>query len=444
MNKFRKKAVDITKPEEAMSSQKFIDKAFQEMDKCIKCGACCSVCPVFAEHGLEKYVARGKLALCEAAVDGTLPLTDEFRGVINNCILCMACVENCGNGVQVQQVIIGARALLVQKRGLPMLKQIIFRGMLASRLMMHSVLKTGSLMQWILFQRIPQSSGLRKRFPLPLIDEHRYVPKLARQPFLKQAHKFIEFPKGSQKVIFFVGCSTNYIYPNIARAVIKVLHRLGISVVIPEDQGCCGMPVMANGDLITARRLARENLARLLSVDDTSPVVVCCSSCGYMLKHGYMELLADDVLWFAKARTLGARTYDISEYLIKQIGPGKIAGIVSKTHPHEITYHDPCHLNRGQDITAEPRELLRIASGGKFTQMTEASRCCGSGGSYGITHRDTSRAVLTRKTDNIMSSQARTVATGCPGCIIQLLEGLQQLKGCVDVRHTIEVLADSI
>ena len=203
MNKDRKKTVDITKYEDAMSCQKFIDKAFQEMDKCIKCGSCCSVCPVFAEHGLEKYVARGKLALCESAVDGTLALTDEFRGVINNCILCMACVENCPNDVQVQQVIIGARALLVQKRGLPMLKQIIFRGMLASRLMMQSVLKTGSLMQWILFQRIPQSSGLRKRFPLPLMDEHRYVPKLARQPFLKQAHEFMEPSRGSQKVIFF-------------------------------------------------------------------------------------------------------------------------------------------------------------------------------------------------------------------------------------------------
>ncbi len=415
-----------------------------QLQKCAKCGECRSVCPVFAELQRERYVARGKLALVEALAAGELPPSDPLREALNQCLLCLSCVARCGSGVPVDRIIKAARAEVVIERGLPLPKRLVF-GLLASgRGMLNLALQSGSLLQPILFRRIPESSGLRRRFPLPLIDKERYIPHLARHPFRTGVPEILPAADSKDTVVFFTGCFTNYIHTQTAEAVVEVLNRLGVTVIIPKDQTCCGAPVEASGDVETALRLARRNLDVLSTGQSgNKKVVVPCASGGYMLKHVYAHLLAGDPIYRRKAEALAARTLDISEYLVRHIGIGTIARHVKAPLQEGVTYHDPCHLNRGQDIRDEPRVLLRLACP-EFMEMAEPGRCCGSGGIYGITHRDTSNRILARKIANVLETPARIVATGCPGCIIQVTDGLHQRGAPLTARHTIELLARSM
>lgn len=415
-----------------------------QLQKCAKCGECRSVCPVFAELQREKYVARGKLTLVESLASGELLPSDALHEALNQCLLCLSCVAQCASEVPVDRIITAARAEMVLERGLPPLKRLIFGLLASARGMMNLALRSGSLLQPFLFRQIPQSSGLRRRFPLPLIDKGRNVPKLARHPFRARTPETFPAADPVDTVLFFTGCLTNYIYIQTAEAVIKVLNQLGVTVIVPRDQTCCGAPVEASGDVVTAQKLARRNLDALsLGQWGDKKVVVPCASGGYMLKHIYGLLLAQDPIYRRKAEILAGRTFDISEYLVHHIGIETIASHVKTPLKGAVTYHDPCHLNRGQGVRDEPRALLRLACS-EVVEMAEPGRCCGSGGLYGITHREISNRILARKITNALNTPARIVATGCPGCIIQITDGLNQRGAPLIVRHTMELLARSM
>jgi len=430
--------------EKKSGKNKFLELIGGELQKCSKCGACRTICPVFAENQREKYSARGKIALSDAVAQGVLPLTDEYYDILNNCILCLSCVENCSSGVKVDKIIRAARALLVEQRGLPLPQRIIHKMLQHGKEFMDLILKKGSLFQYIFFKSIPKTSGLRSRFPMPLIDKTRYIPTLVRKPFRKRVTERVEAAVPKKSVVFFTGCCTNYIYPNIGEAVVKVLNELGISVIIPKGQMCCGAPAETAGDLHTVIELAQNNINELLFEEEKYKVVLPCSSGGYMFKHIYPELFQNDAKIMSQAKKLALLTCDISEYLVKEVGLDKIAGHIKQAFTKKITYHDPCHLNRGQGIKTEPRKLLKILSGESFVEMDEADRCCGSGGVYGIKHRSISNKILSRKIDSIKNSEAEIVATGCPGCIIQLLDGINQKDLNIRVLHTVEALAECI
>lgn len=411
-----------------------------ELAKCAKCGECRSVCPVFAHGGRERHVARGKLGLAEAVRTGELGLSDAFDEVANNCLLCLACVSNCGSGVRVDRVIRAARADLASHRGLPAFKRLIFRMLAEGRGGMNFLSRSGSLFQYLLFRRIPHTSGLRRRFPLPWMDKDRYLPALSSKPFLSRMSDARPSGDPVDTVLLFTGCSVNYMFPHIAEAVTSVLTKLGVRVIVPVDQMCCGTMADVGGDRETAKLLARKNLSLFTSGELPYKIVTPCSSCGYTLSHGYQELMAGDDQWSEKALNVAERVYDISRYLIQEIGPERIAARLTKPFPGKVTYHDPCHLKRGQGVSAEPRQLLKLACGGGFVEMNEADRCCGSGGLYGLTHRRTSLNILSRKIENMAETEAATAATGCPACLVQLQEGIINSKLDITPLHTIEIL----
>lgn len=423
------------------SKNVLLDRVRQELEKCAKCGECCGVCPVYRETGEEKFAARGKLALAEAVLNRDLQKTDTYFDVLNNCILCLSCVENCGSGVRVDKIVTSARADLNIDRGVPFFKQLLFGVLQASRGVGDFMFQSGSAMQRLLFKRIPDSSGLKRRFPLPLIDKDRYVPHFARHSFRNTSPDFFPAAQCQTRVLFFTGCASNYIFTGIAEKTVGVLNALGVDVCVPKTQACCGAPVEASGDLQTALVLARRNIEALTAGDSDDDIVTVCSSGGYMLKKKYGELLADDPQWSAKAVNVARRTYDISEYLIKKIGPEVISAHLERQYPKTVTYHDPCHLRKGQGIYKEPRELLKLITGDRYIEMMAPEICCGSGGLYGVTHADASLKILARKTETILATGASAVATGCPGCMIQLTDGIQREDRAVKVLHTMELLS---
>ena len=410
-----------------------------ELDKCARCGQCRSVCPVFDSLGWEKYSARGKVELTRAVLNGELDLTASYEEVVNNCLLCLACVENCGSRVRMDHIIIAARNELAKKKGLPVLKRIAHRLLLSGRELMDFLVMGGSMAQYLLFKRLPESSGLRRRFPMPIVEKDRYIPALVHRSFRNKMPIINSFPDAGQKVVFFTGCLINYVYPQIGESIIRLLNQFDTDVIIPRYQGCCGAPAEVGGDLQTTKALARNNIDILFSYPHD--IITACASGGYMLKKAYLDLFDPEDPYFQKILSVAGRTYDISEYLVKKIGVDKVQRNLKQNPLKKVTYHDPCHLVRGQGIAHEPHKLLQAVFGDGYIEMSDADRCCGSGGTYGLTHRNTSLNILDGKTGHIMASGANMVVTSCPGCMIQLRDGLQR-HGCdVEVFHVVELIS---
>lgn len=437
-------SAEVTMSNRKTDQGRILAELQQELSKCVKCGACQSVCPIYAEGKRERDVARGKIALVEAVAEGSLPSTKDYDHILNNCLLCMACVENCSSSVRVDKIVTGAREALVQKRGLSWPRRRVHSLLKGGRRTLETLFRGGSLAQSLLFRKVPESSGLRRRFALPGVEAGQILPRLSGKPFRSRYPEGVTGRGLTRQVVFFTGCSTHFILPRIGEALLKVLHELGVGVTMPRDQNCCGAPVEAAGDRECFLSLARGNLEALGGSNSGLKVIVCCSSGGYMFKTVYPELFSEDPELSQIAAGLAARTYDISEYLVQEVGLDRIAERITAPCGQRTTYHDPCHLKRGQGVSREPRHLLELCCQGGFVEMAEPDRCCGLGGTYGVTHREMSKKIREHKVKHILEQQAEQVATGCPACMIQLQDGLHQTGQGIRVKHTIEVVAQAM
>lgn len=415
-----------------------------EIVKCVHCGSCRSVCPVFATIQREAAAARGKITLAEVSFEGQLPYSKKFRAAIEQCLLCKACVENCANEVKTDLIVIAARAALAREKGLSFTKKLIFKYFLDSDRLMPSLLKAGSLFQALALRKIPEQSGLHLRFPLPYFDHRRTIPALAKKPLLEQYPEYISAEKEKLRVGFFTGCLINYIYTGVGEAVIKVLGKQGISVVIPRGQKCCGLPALGSGDLETTRSLALDNITIFedLGVDY---IITACGSCGSTLSEYYRTLLETEPPEIQqKAESFRKKIIDISDFLVNVAKLPAIAtanGKKSTLSDLKVTYHDPCHLRRGMKVFREPRELLKSVPGAEFLEMPSADRCCGFGGSFNISYYELSLDVLKKKIESLKKTGVDYLATGCPGCILQLQDGINREGLKTKVVHLVELLA---
>ncbi len=414
-----------------------------EMAKCVHCGSCRSVCPVFATIQREAAAARGKISLAEASFEGQLSYSKRFRVSIEQCLLCKACVENCANEVKTDIVVIAARAALAREKGLSFTKKLIFQHFLDSDRLMPSLLKGGSLFQALALRKIPEQSGLHRRFPLPYFDHRRTIPALAKNPVLEQYPEYISAEKEKLKVGFFTGCLINYIYTGVGEAVINILGKQGISIVIPRGQKCCGLPALGSGDLAAIRSLALNNIATFedLGIDR---IITACGSCGSTLSEYYRTLLETESPEIQqKAESFRKKIMDISDFLVNVVKlpvAGATNGKKSILSDLKVTYHDPCHLRRGMKVYRAPRELIKSVPGAEFLEMPSADRCCGFGGSFNLSYYELSLDVLKKKIEGLKETGADYLATGCPGCILQLQDGINQEGLKTRVVHPVELL----
>jgi glycolate oxidase iron-sulfur subunit len=206
-------------------------------------------------------------------------------------------------------------------------------------------------------------------------------------------------------------------------------------VVIPSQVKCCGMPMVGYGFKDEARKMARHNIDLLLGLN-VDTIVTDCATCGSSLKE-YPHWLADDPEYAERAKQFAARVRDISEFLV-EIGIRPPEGRVDS----RVTYHDPCHLCRAQGVREQPREMLR-AAGVELVEMEGADTCCGSAGTQLITHYHTSVGVLERKIDNMAATEAEIIASGCPGCQMQLGLGVKRRGLKARVVHPSQILAQA-
>lgn len=409
----------------------------EELQKCMQCGNCQNDCPVYVETKDEGAAARGKIRLSKAILEGKLTYTKELADKIGLCLTCKNCVTKCPCGVDFGEVILAARAAVAQNKGLHPIKKTIFQVMDRPGLFNFG-LTAGSIFQGVVFKKHVETEGMQPRFPFGL-DMKKVMPTLAKVPFKKTVDEVTKVTKPKYKVLFFPGCSANFLYADAAKATHDILVHMGCEVIVPKKQHCCGLPVLTHGDIKVAADMAKYNLSSFKNYE-FDYFITMCGSCGSNFKHHNLTLLKD-ANEFEYAKELAAKVKDISEFLIDvlKVKPRDF-GPVSK----KITYHDPCHLNRGMGISKQPREIFNMIPGIDFEEMSNPSRCCGGAGSFMITHPELSMDIHKKKISMIKETGADTLVTGCGGCMMQYTDGKGRFGENFDILHTTQIIAEAI
>jgi glycolate oxidase iron-sulfur subunit len=400
---------------------------------CIRCGLCLSVCPTYREYLSETASPRGRVALTRKGLEGELDLGPNLIEQMYGCFACMACNNACPVGIQPADLAIKMRQ--VQEQSHPhKWKETLFGNLIPEPQRMELATFPLRLYERLGLRRLVYALGLRKILPAQVRDMEAMLPRLPQRPlrqFLPETTQALN--EYRSRVGFFLGCAQSLLFAKQSAATVRVLARNGCTVITPKETVCCGMPASGYGRRDLVVKQARHNIA-LFEQADVEFIITDCATCGSTLKE-YDKLLAEDPEWKERAKKFSRKVRDVSEFLafIPIVKPqGRVEA--------RVTYHDPCHLRRGQGVWKQPRALLKMIDGIEFVELPEADWCCGSAGSQLITHYETSLKVLEHKMDHLEETQAEYIASGCPGCQMQLNVGVRRRGLNVQVVHPIELL----
>ena len=408
-----------------------------QVDYCIRCGLCLSVCPTYKDSLRETESPRGRVALVAKAIEGELDLTRNFKDHMYRCLACLACNDICPVGIKPADLCLEARYAIHQVKPTRPVKPILFRGIFPRTGVLEALTKPVALYDRTGIRWAVNTVGATRVLPSQLRDMERMLP--SRLPLRGVRHQLADLvpARGERRahVAYFLGCVQGVMMAEGSKASVEVLAENGCDVTIPASVKCCGMPMVGYGYKDEARQMARYNIDLLLDLD-VDAIVTDCATCGSSLKE-YPHWLADDPEYAERAQAFAAKVRDISEFLA-EIGIRPPGGMVEA----RVTYHDPCHLCRAQGVREQPREMLR-AAGVELVEMEGADTCCGSAGTQLITHYHTSVGVLERKMDGVAETEAEIIASGCPGCQMQLNLGVKRRGLKAKVVHPSQLLAQA-
>lgn len=411
---------------------KTLEDLRDEIEQCVKCGGCRAYCPAFGAEKHEGRVARGKIALADSLLKGEVDLEEKFLLDMSQCLLCGSCYAQCPNKVHTEDIVAATRREIAQRKGLSTFGKGV-GAVLKNQGLMNFLAKSGGTFSKLLFKRVPEQSGLRLRFPAPFISSDRTLPPLTAKPFRERYPEVISGQPGRPRVLFFTGCGINYMYPDSGEALIKALKFIGVTILIPRQQVCCGLPAVSAGAAETVESLAEENLA-VFQQHHYDYIVTACASCHSGLTQIYPGMGEEFNDYKNKVK-------DIFVFLVEQGFAEKLAALPKVKDPIRVTYHDPCHL-RNHGITKEPRAILKSLPQVDFVEMEAAGTCCGLGGTYSVYHYDTSKKIGAKKAGFIAESGAELVATDCPGCIMQLQDSINHSGEKQRAVHILDLVAE--
>lgn len=410
------------------------NKSLRDYEKvireCVKCGVCQAHCPAYLASKREGAVARSKVALAAALLDGEVDLEQRLTEDIGMCLMCGSCVAKCPNKVPTDEIVGAIRREITDNRGLsPFGKGV--STLLGSPGLMKTLGKGGALIAPLMFKKVPETSGLRLRFPYAAMKD-RTVPKIAFRNLFDRVKEFYQGNPEKPVIGFFAGCSITYLYPEIGEHMVEILRRLGYSVFTPKNQRCCGIPALSTGNGRLVAELAESNVAAF-ERRQVAHIVTACASCNRGTKEYYAGMKGD-------FGNFAGKVVDFSVFLKQDGFLARLAGMEKRPERVRVTYHDPCHL-KTQGITKEPRELLRALPHVDFVEMADADACCGLGGTFSASHYEVSRKIGERKVSGLKESGAELVATACPGCIMQLQDIVNHAGLKMKAVHILELLA---
>jgi len=367
---------------------------------------------------------RGRIVLMRALVEGQLTLDDQsVHTHIDRCLGCRACETACPSGVPYGQLLEATRATLREVRPTPLVGRIVL-GLFARVQALRLVLLASRALR---ATRIPALfSGIAGRLGFAsamLASTHLPLPEHDYDPAGDGAR---------ERVALLDGCVMDGLFARTNRATSRTLRVNGYRIVRAPGQECCGALHAHAGDLETARQLARTNIAAF-EQSGAEFIGVNAAGCGAMMKE-YSHLLADDPVWASRASAIASRVRDASE-LLAAAGPKPGAPL-----PLRVTYDAPCHLLHAQRVVAPPLAVLRAIPDLTLLPLTDAEQCCGAAGIYNLIEPETSNAVLAPKLRHIVTTGADWVATGNPGCLMQIGAGLRRAGARARVIHPVDLL----
>jgi len=371
---------------------------------------------------------------------GDVPVNSSFVEHIDKCLDCRACETACPSGVEYGKLVEFARARIERDYQRPFLSRLA-RGFAYRRLLPHPP----RIAFFARLLRVYQRSGLqtlarRSGFlrAIGLEEREALLPRIDDPFFFRRLGRTFD-PVGERRarVAFFGGCVAQVTFSALNEATIRVLTANGCEVVVPAKQVCCGALASHAGVRDAARGLARRNL-KAFSNDEFDAIVTNAAGCGSTLKE-YSHLFTKDEPEFQAATEFESRVRDVTEFLASL---GMVASL--KPNPLRVTYQDSCHLLHGQKVREAPRTLLREIPELDLVELPYSDICCGSAGVYNITQTEASLELLAEKMKHAASTNATTIVTANPGCLLQMRAGAQLHKTGQQVLHVMELLDRSL
>ena len=400
---------------------------FEALDTCVHCGFCLQACPTFLATGDEADSPRGRIDLMRALEAGELAPDDPaLRLHLDRCLGCRGCEPVCPSGVGYGRGIEAARAVLATRRRPPAL----------ARAALWALTTPGTSRIVYALARLLRASGIpgrlagwgRIRFAMGMLAATKPSDRRTVGRSDGKAHPpRSDSPTVRQSVALFRGCVMDGLFAHVHDATVRTLGVNGWAVREVPGQVCCGALHAHAGLRDEARLLARANVAAFGPGDE--PIVVNSAGCGAMLKE-YGHLV--------DATSFAARVRDVTELLARGGGPRPGAPV-----DVQVAYDPPCHLLHAQRIADEPLRVLAAIPVLRIVPLSDAAQCCGSAGLYTLLEPAMSRAVLAPKLASLRAAAPHVVATGNPGCLMQLGAGLAASGLSAGVRHPVELLVES-
>jgi glycolate oxidase iron-sulfur subunit len=374
---------------------------------------------------------RGRLYLMRAAAEGRSNLTPTLARHLDLCLGCRACETACPSGVPFGRLLEATRGQLVRRgvrgAGTEVRARDFALGVFPHPRRLRALIGALGLYQRSGLRSLVRTLGLLAPFPKLRAMESALPALPAHRPPLREITPAVGARRG--RVALLTGCVQRFFYPDVNADTARLLAAGGYEVVAPRGQGCCGALHLHAGRIEEFRAMARALVAAL--DPGTDLVVTSSAGCGSALKE-YGHWLGD-----AGAGAFAAKVRDIAEVLVD-------CDLPLRELRATVAYHDPCHLAHGQRIRAEPRELLRRIPGLALRELADGELCCGSAGVYSLVEPGIAAALGRAKAERIRDTGARIVATGNPGCMMQIAQHCRELGADVEVVHPVTLLARAL
>ena len=411
------------------------------LNVCVHCGFCLQTCPTYTLWGKEQDSPRGRIHLMNMAIEGEAELTDLYVSHFDHCLGCMACTTSCPSGLKYGKLIEAMRGQVERQYRRPLHERAL-RRMIAAVFSrperMRKMILPLRAYQRLGLQKLARATGLTSLLPRSLRAMEKMLPDLSHNATVASLPPRIAAQGEKRRTVaMLTGCVQSVFMGQVNAATARVLAAEGCEVLVPPEQGCCGALMMDLGQERDALDSARKliDLFEPLAVDT---IVVNAAGCGHTLKdYGY--LLRDDPKYRDRAIAFSAKCKDVSE-VMAELQPR------APRHPMalKVAFHDPCHLQHAQGLREQPRAMLRTIPGLELLEISEAALCCGSAGLYGLVQSETAHQLGQRKVEKIVATSADAVATGNPGCQLQIGALLNEAGRPLPVMHYMELLDASI
>ena len=411
------------------------------LDDCVHCGFCLPTCPTWVSWGEEMDSPRGRIDLMRSLAAGKVSLDANVVRHFDRCLGCMACVTACPSGVKYDVLIEETRERIERdaRRGLA---DRLHRALIFALFPHPRRLRAMLLPLWLYTQsglaRLVVRSGLLRLLPVRMRELIELLPPVETR-HLRATLAAVTPAQGERRarVGLLAGCVQRVFFPEVNEATIRVLAAEGCEVVVPTGQACCGALSLHAGRADEARAMARRLIAAFEGAN-LDAIVVNAAGCGSSMKE-YGRLLADDPEWSARAAAFSAKVRDVTEYL---------AGLPPRATRHplpvRVAYHQACHIGHAQRVVDQPRELLRAVPGLTLLEVPDGEQCCGSAGIYNLVDPASAEEIGERKVERILSTGAEMLASGNPGCTLQVQRILRKRGRSLPAAHPIEILDASI